>query len=119
MGKSIADRFSNIDIEKSMLLGVIIDDDELMLEMDFCLDPAHPDYEEPGEGEAYCFHPGVLRFAGITKLNLERAEAARGGEGMQRRFAIETFSIDGTRFAMKCEWGDIELQARSIRVLTD
>ena len=119
MGKSIASRFENIDIANSVLLGIIIDDDELMLEMDFCLDPAHPDYEEPGEGQGRCFHPGVLRFAGINKLSLERAEASRGGEAMQRRFAIETFSIEGTHFTLRCEWGNIDLQARSIRVLTD
>ena len=117
MGKSIASRFDNIDIEKSTLRAVIINDDELTLETDFCLDPAHPDYEEPGEGEECCFHPGLLKFAGISKLQLDRRTSA--GDGMQRRFAIETFHIEGTKFDMACEWGDIHLQARSIRVLTE
>ena len=40
-------------------------------------------------------------------------------DGMQRRFAIETFHIEGTKFDMACEWGNIHLQARSIRVLTE
>lgn len=118
MGKSIASRFDNIDIEKSRLLGVIIDDDELTLEMDFCLDPAHPEYEDPGEGEGCCFHPGMVRFAGIGKLQLDRSAVA-GIEGMQRRFAIQSFKIEGTRFDMECDWGAIHLQARSIRVLTE
>ncbi len=118
MGKSIASRFENIDIEKSCLLGVIINDDELTLEMDFCLDPEHPDYEDPGEGEECCFHPGMLRFAGIGKLQLNRS-AVPEGEGMQRRFAIQSFQIEGTRFDMECDWGAIHLQARSIRVLTE
>ena len=117
MGKSIASRFDNIDIEKSTLRAVIINDDELTLEMDFCLDPAHADYEEPGEGEDCCWHPGLLKFAGISKLQLDRRDTS--GEGMQRRFAIETFNIEGTKFDMACEWGDIHLQARSIRVLTE
>ncbi|WP_341713714.1 hypothetical protein [Erythrobacter sp.] len=116
MGRSIASRFENIDIANSVLLSVVINDDELALEMDFCLDPAHPDYEEPGEGEAYCFHPGMLKFAGISKLSLERAE---DGAGTGRRFAIGSFNIEGTRFDMDCEWGAIHLQARSIRVLTE
>ena len=117
MGKSIASRFENIDIEKSVLLGVIINDDELTLEMDFCLEPEHEDYEAPLEGEDCCWHPGLLKFAGISKLQLDRRDAAT--DSKQRRFAIETFNIEGTKFDMACEWGDIHLQARSIRVLTE
>ena len=116
MGKSIASRFKNFDIENSVLLGVVINDDELVLEMDFCLRPAHPDYEQPGEGEAHCFHPGMLKFAGISKLTLDRPD---GGVGARKRFAISEFAIEGTRFDMRSEWGDIHLQARSIRVLTE
>lgn len=115
MGKSIASRFDNIVVEQSMLLGVVVDDDQLTLEMDFCLEPGHPDYEAPGEGEACCFHPGMIRFGGITTLNLERAQ----GEAGQRRFAIQSFAIEGSRFDMTCDWGAIHLQARSIRVLTE
>ena len=72
MGKSIASRFENIDVTRSVLRAVIINDDELTLEMDFCLEPAHPDYETPGAGDDCCFHPGLLKFAGISKLGLER-----------------------------------------------
>ncbi|MBX7512960.1 hypothetical protein K3179_00200 [Qipengyuania sp. GH38] len=117
MGKSIASRFDNVDVARSTLRAVIINDDELTLEMDFCLEPGHPEYEAPGEGEECCFHPGMLKFAGISKLSLDRRET--GGEGKQRRFAIDTFNIEGTKFDMACEWGDIHLQARSIRVLTE
>ena len=116
MGKSIASRFENIDITRSVLRAVIINDDELTLEMDFCLEEAHPDYEAPGADEDCCFHPGLLKFAGISKLGLDRAENA--GE-TKRRFAIQSFNIEGTKFDMSCEWGDIHLQARSIRVLTE
>lgn len=115
MGKSVASRFDNIDVERSMLLGVVVDDDQLTLEMDFCLEPGHPDYEAPGNDAERCFHPGMIRFGGITTLNLERAH---GGAG-QRRYAIESFAIDGTKFDMRCDWGAIHLQARSIRVLTE
>jgi hypothetical protein len=115
MGKSVASRFDNIAVEQSMLLGVVVDDDQLTLEMDFCLAPDHPDYEAPGEGEACCFHPGMIRFGGITTLNLERAQ----GEAGQRRFAIRAFAIEGTKFDLECDWGAIHLQARSIRVLTE
>lgn len=117
MGKSIASRFDHVDIAKSTLRAVIINDDELTLEMDFCLEPGHPEYEAPGADEANCFHPGMLKFAGISKLGLDRRDT--GAEGMQRRFAIDTFNIEGTKFDMACEWGDIHLQARSIRVLTE
>ncbi len=117
MGKSIASRFDNIDVAKSTLRAVIINDDELTLEMDFCLEPDHPDYEEPGADEDCCYHPGLLKFAGISKLQLDRRDV--GGDRMQRRFAIETFNIEGTKFDMECEWGDIHLAARSIRVLTE
>ena len=117
MGKSIASRFDNIDIENSTLRAVIINDDELTLEMDFCLEEAHPDYEKPGAGEECCFHPGLLKFAGISTLQLDRREAA--GDTKQRRFAIQKFNIEGTKFDMECEWGDIHLAARSIRVLTE
>ena len=115
MGKSVASRFDAIAVERSVLLGVVVDDDQLTLEMDFCLEPDHPAYEQPGEGEECCFHPGMMRFGGITVLNLERAQ----GEVGQRRFAIQSFSIDGTKFDMACDWGAIHLQARSIRVLTE
>lgn len=116
MGKSVASRFDKIAVERSMLLGVVVDDDQLTLELDFCLEPGHADYEDPGAAEECCFHPGIIRFGGITTLNLERAE--QGGAG-QRRFAIQSFAIDGARFDMKCDWGAIRLQARSIRVLTE
>ena len=122
MGKSIASRFDHVEIERSVLRAVIINDDELTLEMDFCLEPTHAEYEAPGAGEDCCFHPGMIRFAGISKLSLDRhdmPEASGPGEKMQRRFAIQSFTIEGTRFAMECEWGDIHLQARSIRVLTE
>lgn len=115
MGKSIASRFDHIAVDRSMLLGVVVDDDQLTLEMDFCLEPGHPDYEAPGAGEECCFHPGMIRFGGITTLNLERAR----GEGGQRRFAIQSFAIEGAKFDMECDWGTIHLQARSIRVLTE
>ncbi|MBX7540348.1 hypothetical protein [Qipengyuania sphaerica] len=117
MGKSIASRFDNVDIAKSTLRAVIINDDELTLEMDFCLEPGHDDYETPLEGEDCCWHPGMLKFAGISTLQLDRREAA--SDKMQRRFAIEKFNIEGTKFDMECEWGDIHLAARSIRVLTE
>lgn len=116
MGKSIASRFDHIAVERSMLLGVVVDDDQLTLEMDFCLEPGHPAYEEPGEGEERCFHPGMIRFGGITHLSLDRAAQA---DASQRRFAIQSFAIDGTRFDLVCDWGNMRLQARSIRVLTD
>ena len=115
MGRSVASRFDNIAVEQSMLLGVVVDDDQLTLELDFCLEPGHPDYEAPGEGEDCCFHPGMIRFGGITTLSLERAQSEAG----QRRFAIQCFAIEGTKFDMKCDWGAIHLQARSIRVLTE
>ncbi|WP_375290015.1 hypothetical protein [Qipengyuania sp.] len=115
-GNSIASRFEKVDIERSMLLGVVVDDDQLTLEMDFCLRPDHPDYERPGEGEECCFHPGTLRFGGITKLTLERTDH---GDTGQRRFRIQSFAIEGTRFDLQCDWGTIHLQARSIRVLTE
>lgn len=118
MGKSIASRFDHVDIANSSLRAVIINDDELTLEMDFCLEPEHPDYEAPGADEDCCWHPGLIKFAGITSLSLDRREAAQG-KGMQRRFAIDTFNIEGTKFDLACEWGDIHLQARSIRVLTE
>ena len=54
MGKSIASRFDNIDVTRSVLRAVIINDDELTLEMDFCLEPEHADYEAPGAGEECC-----------------------------------------------------------------
>ncbi len=116
MGRSIASRFENVDIEKSVLRAVIINDDELTLEMDFCLNEAHSEYEAPGEDDDRCFHPGLIKFAGISKLALDRAEHPTGSS---RRFAIQSFSIDGTKFAMSCDWGTINLQARSIRVLTE
>ncbi|WP_370188563.1 hypothetical protein [Qipengyuania sp.] len=116
MGRSIASRFENVDLVASVLRAVIINDDELTLEMDFCLEQAHPDYEAPGAGEECCFHPGMLRFAGISKLSLERAEQPAASS---RRFAIQSFHIDGTKFDMACDWGTIHLQARSIRVLTE
>lgn len=116
MGKSIASRFENVDIGNSVLLGVVINDDALTLEMDFCLGEAHPDYEKPGDGDDLCFHPGLLKFAGISKLSLDRPEHS---SDPKRRFAITAFSIEGTRFDMSSEWGDIHLQARSIRVLTE
>lgn len=115
MGKSVASRFDNIAVERSMLLGVVVDDDHLTLELDFCLEPGHPDYEAPGADEACCFHPGMIRFGGITTLNLERAQ----GEAGQKRHAIQSFAIDGARFDLRCDWGAIHLQARSIRVLTE
>jgi hypothetical protein len=116
MGKSVASRFDHIAMERSKLLGVVVDDDQLTLELDFCLEPSHPDYEDPGEGEEGCFHPGMIRFGGITKLSLERAEQT---DTSQRRFAIQSFTVDGTRCDMVCDWGTIHLQARSIRVLTE
>ena len=116
MGKSIASRFENIDIGKSVLRAVVINDDELALEMDLCLDEAHSDYEAPGEGDDCCFHPGSIKFAGISKLTLDRAEHPTGPN---RRFSIQSFSIEGTKFDMSCDWGTIHLQARSTRVLTE
>ncbi len=118
MGKSVASRFENVSVERSTLRAVIINDDELTLEMDFCLEPDHPEYETPLEGEDCCWHPGLLRFAGITKLSLDRADTHSVGE-VQRRFAIQSFTIDGSKFDLASEWGDIHLQARSIRVLTE
>lgn len=115
MGKSIASRFDNIALDRSKLLSVVVDDDQLTLEMDFCLEPGHPDYEASGAGEE-CFHPGMVRFSGISKLSLDRAEQAGGP---QRRYAIQSFAVDGTRCDMVCDWGVIHLQARSIRVLTE
>ena len=115
MGKSVASRFDNIAVEQSKLLGVVVDDDQLTLETDFCLEPDHPEYEAPGEGEACCFHPGKIRFGGIATLNLERAQ----GETGKRRFGIQSFDIEGNKFDMTCDWGAIHLQARSIRVLTE
>ena len=116
MGKSVASRFDNIAVERSMLLGVVVDDDQLTLQMDFCLESGHPAYEAPGDGEDCCFHPGTIRFGGITTLSLERAEQSAGS---QRRFAIQSFAVDGTKFDMKCGWGAIHLQARSVRVSTE
>lgn len=116
MGKDIASRFEHVVIEDSVLLGVVINDDALTLQMDFCLEPGHPDYEDPGEGEACCFHPGMLKFAGITKLSLDRSDSA---SGKGKRFAIQSFHVEGTRVEMACDWGTIHLQARSIRVVTE
>ena len=116
MGGSIASRFDHIAIERSVLRAVIINDDALTLEMDFFLLPEHPDYETPAEGEG-CFHPGLIKFAQIGKLAIDRAEPSDAARS--RRFAIQSFAIDGTRFDMQCDWGTIHLQARSIRVLTE
>ncbi len=118
MGKSVASRFDHIDVERSMLLGVVVDDDHLTLELDFCLERGHADYEATVEGED-CFHPGTIRFGGITKLSLERAEQSDATTKTQRRYAIQSFAVDGTRCDLVCDWGAIHLQARSIRVATE
>lgn len=115
MGRSVASRFDHIAVERSMLLGVVVDDDVLTLEMDFCLEPGHPEYEAPGPGEECCFHPGKIRFGGIGSLMLKRTE----GDASRHRHAIRAFAIDGTRCQLASDWGAIELQARSIRVITD
>ena len=117
MAGSIASRFDQIDIEQSILRAVIINDDALTLEMDFSLKPSHPDYEEPGEGEVSCFHPGLVKFEKIGTLSIDRAEETEATRS--RRFAIQSFAIEGTRFDMQCDWGTIHLQARSIRVMTE
>ena len=117
MAGSIASRFDQIDIEHSILRAVIINDDALTLEMDFSLKPSHPKYEDPGQSEERCFHPGLVKFEKIGTLSIDRAEETEAARS--RRFAIQSFAIEGTRFDMQCDWGTIHLQARSIRVMIE
>ena len=116
MGKSIASRFDNIDVTRSVLRAVIINDDELTLEMDFYLEPEHADYEAPGAQARMRFHPGLLKFAGISKLGLDRAEQT----DRHRRGSPSSPSISRARSSTwPAKWGTIHLQARSIRVPTE
>ena len=114
MGKSVADRFEGIALEDSFVCGVITDDDSLTLEMDFALQPGHPQYE--GDGASLSHNPGSVRFGGLSRLSIDVAE--KRGES-RKRFAIHHAAIEGSTFRISCDWGDIELTARSVRLVVE
>ena len=110
-------RFKGIDFERSFLLGVIYDDESLTLEMDFRLTELHPEYTAPQDGDDGCYRGGFIRFADIDDLQIDKARADPSEQADYS--VIYSVSGDGKNFGFSCGWGEIKVEARSVRVAFD
>lgn len=111
----VEDKLKGIDFPNSYLMNVIYDDESLTLEMDYALEPGHPKYEPPKDGETGCYRQGFIRFADITDLRLAKAKPESGTD----LSTITAAEYKGDHVAISSGWGEVEVTARSIRVAVD
>jgi hypothetical protein len=109
----LEDKLRGIDFPGSYLMNVIYDDESLTLEMDFALLPEHPKYVAPQTDAEGCYREGYVRFADIGDLRLNKAKTAGDLS------TISAFEFKGEHVSISSGWGEVEVTAKSIRVVVD
>lgn len=54
--------FAGVELSRSYVLSWHVDGNTLCIDIDLCLAPEHPFYEEPRPAEQVCLRPAVIEF---------------------------------------------------------
>lgn len=98
--------FAGVDLVRSYLLSWHVDGASLMIDVDLCLAPEHPFYEQPRPAEKVCLRPAVIEFPYCESIAADGGPAHRpttesvsglgiGAIAGLRRFDDGPFEISG------------------------
>lgn len=85
--------FFGVDILRSYALSWLVDSGSLLVDLDLCLNPEHPYYEEPRPSEKACFRPAFLEFPEIVSVSGDDSD----GTDTSLVAAIQPGKITGLR----------------------
>jgi hypothetical protein len=67
--------FSGVDLASSFVLSWHAKGDALVIDLDLCLEPAHPFYEKPRPAEKACIRPAFLEFPSCHEVATPAGES--------------------------------------------
>ncbi|ANO52019.1 hypothetical protein [Woeseia oceani] len=108
--------FKAVDLTASYVLSWHVNGEALLLELDICLAPQHPFYEEPRPSEDACIRPGVLEFPYCVRLVAANRTADKAAiAGLASRLGLGR--INGLRrtgdgiYELQGKFGDVTIHA--------
>lgn len=109
---------SNVYLEDSYVLAIHEYDDRLVFDLDVVLTEDHPSYEQPKEGEQYCYRRASLCFSGVSYFEWIRRRFIQFSDaaGESDYGNIDTFSKDDDRYSLAGDWGEVRFSCSFIEL---
>jgi len=60
--------FKDVALTRSFVLSWHVEGGDLVLDLDLCLEPSHPFYEQPRRSQGDCIRPALLKFPACKRL---------------------------------------------------
>lgn len=113
--------FKDLYLEDSFVLGIDEKEGEIKFKMEFVLREKHPLYNQPKQGEEYCYKKGSIIFEGVRSIEwLERNDTyfidASGEEDYGN---IDIFELKGSAYFLSGDWGRLKLESLPPKVNFD
>ena len=72
--------FSGVDLASSFIVSWSAEGDALVIDLDLCLEPAHPFYEIPRPAEKACIRPAFLEFPCCDEISTPGGDSGAARE---------------------------------------
>lgn len=109
---------SDVYLEDSYVLAIHEYDDRVVFDLDIVLREGHPSYEQPHDGEPYCYRKASLCFLGVSSVEwmqkhfIQFADAA----GEVDYGNIDSFTKDGDYYLLEGDWGNVRIRCSSVEL---
>jgi hypothetical protein len=105
--------FEEVQLEGSYVLDIEARPGKLVLRLDLLLEPGHPDFGLPLEGDRACFRPALLCFDAVRGLTWtdQGTPPARDASGEIDYGAIDGFNWSAGNFELVGDWGRIQVDS--------
>ncbi len=112
---------SQVFLEDSWVLDVVVRPSELTLRLDVVLREEHGRYQPPRPGEQYCYSKGSLIFSDVRQVEWEMSETrpAVDATGEIDYGNIDALEFAGDRFRLEGEFGRIAVSAAGVELQLD
>jgi hypothetical protein len=106
--------FSDVDLAKSFVLSWHVEVDTLVIDIDLCLQPGHPFYEEPRPAEKRCIRPAWIEFPACDAIHTgddNRAEVVEVAGVLEHGAIADLAVLDDGQYAISGEFGTVFINA--------
>ncbi|OGQ53942.1 MAG: hypothetical protein A3J24_00595 [Deltaproteobacteria bacterium RIFCSPLOWO2_02_FULL_53_8] len=109
---------SSVYLEDSYVLAIHEHDDRLVFDLDVVLTENHPFYNQPKEGEQYCYKRALLRFSGVSYIEWVHRRFVKftDAAGESDYGNIDVFSKEGDCCALAGDWGEVKVKCSTIEL---
>jgi hypothetical protein len=110
---------SNFYFEDSYVLSIDEAAESLMFELDAVLTKSHPQYQEPENGEQYCYRKVFLQFSYADSIEWldRRTVKFVDSTGDLDYGNIDSFVIDDFAYTLSGDWGKVIIRGGKVETV--